>query len=243
MNVSLFVTCLVDLFFPEVGEATVQVLRRLGVTVDFPAGQTCCGQPAFNSGYWGEARAAAQHFLDVFENAAGPLVTPSGSCAFMVKHEYPRLFADDVKQHARAVALAERVYELSDFLVNVLGVQDVGARYRGRCTYHASCHLTRGLGVVEPPLHLLRAVEGLECVEMSDADRCCGFGGTFAVKMAEVSSAMVEDKIAAIRETGADTVVACDMGCLMQITGALQRVDPSIRGRHLAQVLAGEEAT
>lgn len=240
MDVSLFVTCLVDLFFPEVGEATVQVLRRQGVKVAFPPGQTCCGQPAFNSGHWGEARAAARHFLDVFEGTDGPIVTPSGSCAMMVKHEYPRLLADEARHHARAVALAERVYELSDFLVNVLGVEDVDARYSGRCTYHASCHLTRGLGIVEPPRRLLQAVEGVEFIEMPDAERCCGFGGTFAVKMAEVSSAMVEDKIAAIRETGADTVVACDMGCLMQIMGALRRIDPAIRGRHLAQILAGE---
>jgi len=240
MKVSLFITCLVDLFFPEVGDATVQVLRRQGVEVEFPPGQTCCGQPAFNSGYWEEARVAARHFLDVFEKASGPIVTPSGSCAMMVKHEYPRLLAAHPKLHARAVALAERVYELSDFLVNVLGVEDVGARYSGRCTYHASCHLTRGLGIVEPPQRLLQAVAGLELVEMTDADRCCGFGGTFAVKMADISGAMVEDKIAAIRETGADTVVACDMGCLMQIMGALRRVDPDIQGMHLAQILAGE---
>lgn len=240
MKVSLFATCLVDLFFPEVGEAVVTVLRQQGVEVDFPPHQTCCGQPAYNSGYWGEARAAARHFLDVFEDTSDPIVTPSGSCAMMVRKEYPHLFEGDPKNHARALAVAERVYELSSFLVDVLGVEDVGAQCTGRCTYHASCHLTRGLGVVEQPRRLLEAVEGLEFVEMADADRCCGFGGTFAVKMADVSGAMLEDKIAAIRETGADTVVACDMGCLMQIMGALRREDSSIRGLHLAQILAGE---
>jgi L-lactate dehydrogenase complex protein LldE len=240
VKVSLFITCLVDLFFPEVGEATVEVLRRQGVEVDFPIDQTCCGQPAYNSGYWEEARAAARHFLDVFEATEGPIVSPSGSCAMMVKKEYLHLFENDPQHHARAVAVAQRVHELSSFLVDVLGVEDVGARYTGRCTYHASCHLTRGLGVVEPPRRLLRAVAGLERVEMREADRCCGFGGTFAVKMAEVSSAVLEDKLAAIRDSGADTVVACDAGCLMHIMGALRRVDPAIKGVHLAQILAGE---
>ncbi len=240
MKASLFITCLVDLFFPEVGEAAVKVLRSQGVQVSFPRGQTCCGQPAFNSGYWDEARAAARHFLDVFEATDGYIVTPSGSCAMMVKQEYPHLFEDNPKMRARAVALADRVYELSSFLVDVLGVEDVGARYEGRVTYHASCHLTRGLGVTEAPRRLLQAVDGLEYVEMKDAGRCCGFGGTFAVKMADVSGAMVEDKITNIRDTQADTLVACDMGCLMQMAGAMRRTNSAIRTCHLAQILAGE---
>ncbi|MFQ5859384.1 MAG: (Fe-S)-binding protein, partial [Anaerolineae bacterium] len=233
-------TCLVDLFFPEVGEATVKVLRDQGVEVSFPRGQTCCGQPAFNSGYWDEARAAALHFLDVFEDTDAYIVTPSGSCALMVKKEYPHLFEDDRKTRARAVALGDRVYELSSFLVDVLGVEDVGPRYAGRVTYHASCHLTRGLGVTEAPRRLLQAVHGVEYVEMKNAGRCCGFGGTFAVKMADVSYAMVEDKIADIRDTQADTLVACDAGCLMQIAGAIRRTDVSAKTYHLAQILAGE---
>lgn len=238
MKVSLFITCLVDLFFPEVGEATVKVLRDRGVEVSFPRGQTCCGQPAFNSGYWDEARAAARHFLDVFEPTDGYIVTPSGSCAMMVKKEYPHLFEDDPKMKARAVALADRVYELSSFLVDVLGVEDVGAHYAGRVTYHASCHLSRGLGVTEAPRRLLRAVDGVNYVELADAGRCCGFGGTFAVKMSDVSNAMVEDKLAAIRHTEADTLVACDAGCLMQIAGAMRRTDSPIKTYHLAQILA-----
>jgi len=240
VKASLFVTCLVDLFFPEVGEATVKLLRDQGVEVSFPRGQTCCGQPAFNSGYWDEARSAARHFLNVFENADGYIVTPSGSCAMMVKQEYPHLFEEDRKTRARAVALANRVYELSSFLVDVLGVEDVGARYEGQVTYHASCHLTRGLGITEAPRRLLQAVDGLEYVEMKDAGRCCGFGGAFAVKMADVSGAMVEDKIASIRDTQAGTLVACDMGCLMQMAGAMRRTDSSIKTCHLAQILAGE---
>ncbi len=240
MQVSLFVTCLVDLFFPEVGEATVKVLRRQGVEVDFPGGQTCCGQPAFNSGYWDDARSAARHFLDVFEATENYIVTPSGSCAMMVKQEYPHLFENDPKLKARARALAQRVYEFSSFLVDVLGVEDVGARYDGRATYHASCHLSRGLRVTEAPRRLLQNVDGIEYVELEDADRCCGFGGTFAVKMADVSNAMVEDKSANIRATGADTLVGCDAGCLMQITGAMRRTGSCPKAYHLAQILAGE---
>ncbi|MBS1253540.1 MAG: Lactate utilization protein A [Anaerolineales bacterium] len=240
MKVSLFVTCLVDLFFPEVGEATVKVLREHGVEVDFPRGQTCCGQPAFNSGYWDDARAAARHFLDVFEATDDYIVTPSGSCALMVKQEYPHLFENEPETKARAVAVAQRVHELSSFLIDVLGVEEVGARYEGRVTYHASCHLSRGLGVTEPPRRLLQAVDGVEYVEMEDAGRCCGFGGTFAVKMADVSNAMGEDKIANIRATEADTLVGCDAGCLMQITGAMRRSGRPIKAYHLAQILAGE---
>lgn len=240
MQVSLFVTCLVDLFYPEVGEATVKVLRKQGVDVRFPRGQTCCGQPAFNSGYWNDARTAARHFLDVFEETDDYIVTPSGSCVMMVKQEYVHLFDDDPQTKARAVAVADRVYELSSFLVDVLGVDDVGVRYDGRVTYHASCHLSRGLGVTEAPRRLLRNVAGLDLIEMEDAGRCCGFGGTFAVKMADVSNAMVEDKSATIRATGADTLVGCDAGCLMQIKGAMQRTGTCPKALHLAQILAEE---
>lgn len=238
-RVTLFVTCLVDLFFPDIGAATVKLLRDQGLEVDVPRAQTCCGQPAFNSGYWEAARAAARHFLHVFEPTQGYIVTPSGSCALMVKHEYHALFDAEPETHARLEAVAERVLELSTFLVDVLGVEDVGAAYDGRVTYHASCHLTRGLGVAEPPHKLLRAVDGLEHAQMPDADRCCGFGGTFAIKMPDVSNAMVEDKIASIRATGADTLVACDAGCLMHIHGAMRRSGACPKVYHLAQLLAG----
>ena len=180
MHVSLMITCLGDALFPDVGVATVRLLRRLGVTVDFPAAQTCCGQPHFNSGYHGDARDLARHTIAAFDNGR-PVVTPSGSCAAMVKLEYPELFHDDPGWHARAGDLARRTHELSDFLVNVLKVEDVGARFPGKATYHMACHL-RGLGLMTEPERLLRRVKGLELVPLERADECCGFGGSFAVR-------------------------------------------------------------
>jgi L-lactate dehydrogenase complex protein LldE len=215
-------------------------LRDQGLEVDVPPAQTCCGQPAFNSGYWEDARAAARHFLAVFDPTEGYIVAPSGSCTMMVKHEYEVLFDSEPETRARLRTVADRVIELSAFLVDVLGVEDVGATYHGRVTYHASCHLSRGLGVTEAPHKLLCAVEGLDYVELPDVGRCCGFGGTFAVKMPDVSNAIVEDKIASIRATGADTLVACDAGCLMHIHGAMRRTGACPRVYHLAQLLAGD---
>src|SRR5579871_5100782 len=174
MKVSLLVTCLGDALFPDVGVATVRLLRRLGVEVDFPAAQTCCGQPHFNSGYRGDARDLARHTVRTFAGT-NRVVTPSGSCAAMVKLEYPELFRDDPKWHARALDLAGRTHELSDFLANVLGVEDTGARFEGRVTYHMACHL-RGLGILTEPERLLRQVRGLELVPLERADECCGFG-------------------------------------------------------------------
>ena len=194
MRVSLFVTCLIDQFFPEVGEAMVTVLRRLGVEVDFPVGQTCCGQPAFNYGFRQEAKKVARHFITVFEGD-GPIVAPSGSCTAMVKVFYPELFRDEPQWCRRAEALSSRVYEFSQFLVGVLGVEDVGAVYPGRVTYHDSCHLLRELGVREEPRRLIRAVKGVELMEMQRPDACCGFGGTFSVKLPHISEAILGDKI------------------------------------------------
>ena len=235
MKVSLLVTCLGDALFPEVGVATVRLLRRLGVGVDFPAAQTCCGQPHFNSGYHDEARALARHTLGVF--AGSPLVVaPSGSCAAMVKLEYPELFHGDGVWRARAEDLARRTHELSDFLVNVLGVEDVGARFAGRVTYHMACHL-RGLGLLTEPERLLAKVRGLEYVPLERADECCGFGGSFAVRYPGISGAMVRDKCAFIERAGVDAVVATDAGCLMNIAGCLRRRGSRVRALHLAQVL------
>ena len=229
------ITCLGDALFPDVGVATVRLLRRLGMEVDFPAAQTCCGQPHFNSGYHADARALARHTIQAF---AGPqmVVSPSGSCTAMVKLEYPELFHDDLVWHGRAEDLAHRVHELSDFLVNVLGVEDVGARFEGRATYHMACHL-RGLGLFTEPERLLRKVRGLEYVPLERADECCGFGGSFAVRYPAISAAMVCDKVAFIEKTGADTVVATDAGCLMNIAGRLRRAGSRVRALHLAQVL------
>jgi L-lactate dehydrogenase complex protein LldE len=236
MNVSLMITCLGDALFPQAGVATVKLLRRLGVTVDFPGAQTCCGQPHFNSGYHDDARELARHTLRTF--AKSPLVvTPSGSCAAMVKLEYPELFHGDLVWQARAQDQARRTYELSDFLVNVLGREDVGARFPGRVTYHMACHL-RGLGLLTEPERLLRQVRELELVPLERADECCGFGGSFAVRYPGISGAMVQDKAAFIEQTNVDAVVATDAGCLMNIGGCLHRRGSRVRTLHLAEVLA-----
>jgi L-lactate dehydrogenase complex protein LldE len=229
------VTCLGDALFPDVGVATVRLLRRLGVEVDFPAAQTCCGQPHFNSGYHADARALTRHTITAFAHGR-PVVTPSGSCAAMVKLEYPELFHDDLVWHGRAEDLARRTHELSDFLVNVLGVEDVGARFEGKATYHMACHL-RGLGLQTEPERLLRRVRGLELVPLERADECCGFGGSFAVRFPGISGAMVQDKATLIERTGADAVVATDAGCLMNIAGCLRRRGSKVRALHLAEVL------
>ena len=236
INVSLMITCLGDAFFPDVGVATVTLLRRLGVTVDFPRAQTCCGQPHFNSGYHDDARALARHTITAFANS--PLVvTPSGSCAAMVKLEYPELFHDDPAWHARAVELAARTHELSDFLVNVLKTDDVGARFEGSVTYHMACHL-RGLGLIEEPIRLIQKVRGLRFVPLERYDECCGFGGSFAVRYPGISGAMVTDKASFIEKTAVDAVVATDTGCLMNIGGCLNRRGAKVRILHLAELLA-----
>lgn len=235
MKVSLLVTCLGDALFPEVGVATVRLLRRLGVTVDFPQAQTCCGQPHFNSGYHNETRLLAQHTINTFAKSERVLV-PSGSCGAMIKLEYPELFHGDPTWHQRAVDLAQRTHELSDFLINVMGIEDVGARFAGRVTYHMACHL-RGLGLLEEPLRLLRKVRDLEYVPLERADECCGFGGSFSVRYPEISGAMVTDKATLIEQAQVDAVVATDAGCLMNMGGCLRRRGSGVRTLHLAQVL------
>jgi L-lactate dehydrogenase complex protein LldE len=229
------VTCLGDALFPDVGVATVRLLRRLGVAVDFPRAQTCCGQPHFNSGYHDDARALARHTIQTFAGA-GTVVAPSGSCAAMVKLEYPELFHDDPAWRSRAEDLARRMHELSDYLVNVLGVEDVGARFEGRVTYHLACHL-RGLGLLTEPERLLRRVRGLELVPLERADECCGFGGSFSVRYPGISGAMVQDKATFIEQAGVTAVVATDAGCLMNVAGCLRRRGSTVRALHLAEVL------
>ena len=237
-TVTLFVQCLVDTLYPEVAEAMVRVMRRLGLSIRCPTDQTCCGQPAFNAGYRRQARFAAEHFIDVFANAE-IIVCPSGSCVNMVRHHYVELFANDSQWQRRAQDIAGRTYEFSEYLVDVLGVDELGARFEGRVTYHDSCHLLRGIGVSEQPRRLLHRVSGAEFIEMRDSDYCCGFGGTFAVKYSDISNAMVTDKVKNIMETGADVVVGCDMGCLMNIQGKLSRLGSPIKVMHIAQILAG----
>ena len=237
-TVTLFIQCLVDTIYPEVAQAMVQVFRRLGIALTCPTDQTCCGQPAFNSGYRQSARVAAKHFIEVFTGAE-QIVCPSGSCVNMVRHHYATLFQNDSRWLQRAQNLAGRIYEFSEYLVDVLGVKDLGVRFDGKVTYHDSCHLLRGIGVQEQPRKLLTNVLGTELVEMHNSDYCCGFGGAFSVKYPDISNAMVGDKVKNIIDTGAAAVVGCDMGCLMNIQGKLSRMGSSIKVMHLAQILAG----
>jgi L-lactate dehydrogenase complex protein LldE len=238
MKVALMITCLGDIFRPEAGVATVRLLRRLGVQVEFPEGQTCCGQPFFNSGYPQHTQDVARHTIEVFERAAvDAVVVPSGSCAAMVKVEYPALFHEDAAWHKRATDLAARTHELTDFLVNVLGREDVGASYRGKVTYHYACHL-RALGLKDEAIRLIRAIKGAEYVPLQGLEDCCGFGGSFAVRFPEISGAIVNDKAQAIVQTGADVVVATDAGCLMNIAGRLHRIGSNVRSLHLVELLS-----
>lgn len=236
MKVSLFITCLGDAIYPRVGEAMVRVLARYGVSLEFPRVQTCCGQPAFNSGYWQEARASAKTILDAFEDSDF-VISPSGSCTGMV-HHYPKLFESDPVQLARAERLRDKSYEFTQFLVNVLGVTDVGARFPHKVTYHPSCHGTRLLGVKHEPMALMSNVRDLEFVPLPYAEDCCGFGGTFAVKMADISGAMVSEKVDHVKETEAEVLVGLDMACLMNIAGNLRYRGEQVRVMHLAEVLA-----
>lgn len=229
------ITCLGDVLRPAAGQATVRLLERLGHEVRFPAAQTCCGQPFHNSGFADLARRQAQHTLKAFEGD-DPVVVPSGSCAAMVRVEYPELFAADPAWHARAQQLAARTFELGDFLVNQLGVVDVGARYDGKVTYHYACHL-RGLGMTDEVERLIGHVRGATFVPMTRHDQCCGFGGSFAVRYPHISTAMVDDKTSCIAATEADAVVTTDAGCLMNIGGRLRRQGRAIEVLHLAELL------
>jgi L-lactate dehydrogenase complex protein LldE len=229
------ITCLGDLFYPEVGERIVRLLRRLGVTVEFPSGQTCCGLPLFNSGYHDAAAGVARRTVDLFDGAEH-VVVPSGSCAWMVKHEYPGLMADAASR-AAAERLAARTSELSQFLVKVLGRRKFQSAVDGTITYHDSCHLLRGLHESQSPRALLRDLAGARFVELAGADECCGFGGSFSVRLPEVSTAILDKKLANVEASGAACVVACDAGCLMQMRGGLSRRGSRVRALHLAEVL------
>lgn len=236
-TVQLFITCLIDTLYPEIGESVVRVLERAGARVAFPPGQTCCGQPAFNAGLRQQARPLATHTIRVFEKTTGPVVVPSGSCAAMIRHGYPELFADDSQWLPRARALAERTYEFTEFLVDILGVTEIGARWYGKLTYHSSCHLLRDLGVDRQPRALLSAVKEAILVELPYSADCCGFGGVFSAEHPEISTAMLGRKIENIAFSGAPTVVSCDAGCLTNIQGGLRRRGLSQRVLHIAQIL------
>jgi L-lactate dehydrogenase complex protein LldE len=232
VRIALFVTCVNDLLYPDTGKAVVRLLERLGHEVEFPESQTCCGQMHANSGYRDEALPLVRGFVETFERYDA-VVAPSGSCAAMVRESYPRLVP-------RAADVAARTYELSELLVDVLGVTDVGAVFPHRVTYHPTCHGLRMLRLGDKPLRLLRSVEGLELVPLPGAEECCGFGGTFAMKNAEVSSAMLADKCAAICDTGADVIAAADNSCLAHIGGGLSRRGAPVRVMHYAEILGGQ---
>ena len=239
VRISLFITCYNDLLFPETGKAVVAVLERLGHAVEFRSAQTCCGQMHYNSGDAGEALALMRRFVEVFRDAA-IICAPSASCVAMIRHHYPKLAAEtaDAALAREVAAIAARVFEFTELLVDTLGVTDVGAVYPAAVTYHASCHALRSLRLGDQPRRLLESVRGLTLVDLPRADECCGFGGTFAVKNADVSTAMLDDKMAAILETGAAACVAADNSCLLQIGGGLHRRGAAIRCLHLAEVLA-----
>ena len=246
LRVSLFITCYNDTLFPETGKAVVRVLERLGHTVDFPAGQTCCGQMHWNTGYQAEALPLLPRFVEQFRNAEA-VVCPSTSCVGMMRDHYP-MMAERLEREgkhpgivAAVAALLPRVWEFSEFLTKKLGLTDVGAYYPHRVTYHASCHGLRNLGLGDGPMTLLRGVRGIDLVEIENLETCCGFGGTFAVKNAEVSSAMLNDKVRAVLNTRAEACTACDNSCLMHINGALHRMRTGVGTVHLAEILASEE--
>jgi len=235
VKVALFITCLGDVIRPAAGKATVKLLRRLGHEVEFPPEQTCCGQPMYNSGFADLARRLARQTIETFDDKEA-VVTPSGSCAAMVKLEFPHLFEDDADWHRRANDLASRTFELSDFLVNQLKVLDVGARFDGSVAYHYACHL-RILGLADEAPRLILHVQGARYVPLSRQDVCCGFGGSFAVRYPRISTAMVDDKATCIAAAAADVLVSTDAGCLMNIGGRLRRREQAIEVLHLAELL------
>ena len=237
---ALFATCIVDQFYPQVGVSVVRVLRRLGVDLSFPLDQTCCGQPLYNAGFTQQAQKLARRVLTSFSGSQY-VVVPSGSCSAMIKVFYQHLFHDDPATLQQVQQLAPRVYEFSQFLVDVLGVQNVAAGHTGPVTYHPSCHLLREMEVRDQPTKLLGSISGLEMKELPQAEACCGFGGTFTIKYPHISEEMLADKINSVHASGAETLVSCDMGCLMHIEGGLSRRGSPVRVRHLAQMLDPED--
>jgi L-lactate dehydrogenase complex protein LldE len=246
VRVSLFITCYNDTLFPDTGKAVVRVLERLGHTVDFPRGQTCCGQMHYNTGYQAEAMPLLERFVEQFRNSEA-VVVPSSSCVAMMRDHYPMMAAEIAHEKRNEAlvreveALLPKVFEFSEFLTKRLGLEDVGAYFPHRVTYHASCHGLRNLHLGDGPQKLLRAVRGIDLVEIAGLEQCCGFGGTFAVKNAEVSSAMLAEKTTAVLNTRAEACTACDNSCLMHIQGALHRQRTGVRTLHLAEILASDE--
>jgi len=236
-KVQLFHTCLVNEIDPSVGMSVVRVLEKLGMEVEVPLAQTCCGQPAFNAGFHDDARAVARHTLDVLSATTGPIIIPSGSCGDMVIHQYHVLFHDEPAYLAKAKAISARAREFSQFLHENLKDTDIGAKVQAKVAYHPSCHLLRGLGVRGAPTEMLGSVKGVEMAAVTDQDECCGFGGLFSVKHPEISGDMMNRKLENVEKSGAERLVSCDLGCLMHLSGGLQRRGSKIKVQHLAQLL------
>jgi L-lactate dehydrogenase complex protein LldE len=237
-HATLFVTCLVDSLFPEVGESATELLAHLGVSISFPSGQTCCGQPAYNSGYWADARKMAKHTIEVLEEAQGPVICPSGSCSAMIIHGYPELFRDDPDWRARAEELAPRTRELTQFIVDDLGIKDVGAAMDAEVVYHPACHGLRSLGIDRQPKELLNHVDGLRILQQDDPATCCGFGGTFSIRMGDISTAMLRNRVCAFEAAKPDIVVTIDVSCMMHLEGGLRKVNSLMHCVHIADFLA-----
>lgn len=233
----LFITCILDTLYPETGEAVVRVLQRCGVKVDFPQDQTCCGQPAFNAGMRLQARQMAENTIEILENSPGDIVIPSGSCTGMIRHGYQELFADDAAWLERAKTVAGRTFEFTEYLVNVIGVENLGTKFPHKVTYHASCHLLRDLGIDNEPRRLLEKLEGAEIIPLPKREECCGFGGLFSIEHPEISKAMLDRKIDNFVASGASFLVSCDAGCVAHISGGLHRKKISVTAVHIADVL------
>jgi len=233
----LFVTCIIDTLYPETGEAVVRVLQRSGAVVDFPREQTCCGQPAFNAGMRPQARQLAENTIRILENSPGDIVIPSGSCTGMICHGYQELFADDPVWLERSQAIASRTYEFTQYLVDVIGVENLEARFPDKISYHASCHLLRDLGIDVQPQRLLEKVIGADLIPLPKREECCGFGGLFSIEHPEISKAMLDRKIDNFISSGASTLVSCDAGCVAHISGGLHRKKISLKAMHIAEVL------
>ena len=237
----LFITCLGDQFYTKTLQNMTELLERLGVDLVFPPEQTCCGQPLFNNGFEDKTRAIARNFLRSFGQSDAPIVGPSGSCVGMVKHHYLELFPEGTPEHEQVLDITSRIYEFTEYLVNVLKVTDVGAVYPHKVTYHASCHSLREMGLKTEAKELINAVQGLEFVQLHEEETCCGFGGAFSVTYPEVSGSMMSNKVNNIIASGADTVITTEPGCLMNIAGGLKKSGANIRAMHIIDLLAMQE--
>lgn len=238
-HVTIMIPCLIDAVYPQTGESLLRLFERLRISYTIATNHTCCGFPAYNSGYRTYATAAAKRFIEIFENSH-IIVSPSGACVHMVRHHYLELFANDVRWKNRAYQISKKIYELTEFLVDVLGIHDTGSNFKGTVTWHDSCQSLRYLGIFHQPRKLLSAISGVELIEMKDSDRCCGFGGSFSVEYADISAAILEDKIAQIVQTGAEVVSSCDSSCLMNIQGMIDRKNLQIKTLHIVDILAGK---